>query len=161
MTEKTFNRSKATIANKAPTDELLRQFIGYSMKRAFLIIQDDMNRTLEPIGLRMMTFSTLAIVTENPGISQSLVARTLHIERSGVVVLIDELETADLIERRKVKGDRRSYALHTTSKGRKLWKSAQARVRSHETKLFSHMSRVEVAELQAKLQSVSVTVARG
>lgn len=155
MKKEPSNKSKASISETPPADTLLRQFVGYSMKRAFLLIQDDMNRTLEPLGLRMMTFSTLAIVTENPGISQTLVARTLRIERSGVVLLVDELETSDLIERRKVKGDRRSYALYTTVKGRKLWRAAQTAVKKHEEKLFEHLSEKEISEMHAKLETIS------
>lgn len=114
-----------------------------------------MNRTLQPLGLRMMTFSALAIVMENPGISQTHVARTLHIERSGVVLLVDELETNGLIQRRKVKGDRRSYALYTTAAGRKLWKTAKAAVEKHEERLFRHMGREDISGLHAMLDSIS------
>ena len=71
------------------SDQGLRQFVGYSMKRAFLDIRDDLIVTLAPLGLRVMTFSALSIVVENPDLSQSQLAQSLRIERSGVVVLVD------------------------------------------------------------------------
>lgn len=125
------------------TDKNLQQFIGYSMKRAFLIVQEDMANTLKPLGLRMMTFSSLAIIVENPDISQKYLAGALGIDRSGVVVLVDELEKEGLISREKVEGDRRSYALRASLSGQKLWKKAQSNVLAHERALFTGLSEPE------------------
>lgn len=38
------------------TDQNLRQFVGYTMKRAFLMVREDLARVLEPLGLRMTSF---------------------------------------------------------------------------------------------------------
>nr|WP_319249837.1 MarR family transcriptional regulator [uncultured Celeribacter sp.] len=136
------------------TDNNLRQFVGYNMKRAFLAVREDLSATLEPLGLRMTSFSALAIIEENPDISQSRLAEALHIERSGVVVLVDELESAELIERGRVEGDRRQYALRVTPEGSAKWRAAEVAVQGHETALFEKLSEAERETLRALLGRV-------
>ena len=133
------------------TETRLRQFVGYEMKMAYLLIQEDMTRILKPIGLRIVTFSALGIVVENPDISQTQLSHALQIERSGVVVIVDELENADLISRNKVEGDRRSYALRATLKGHNLWNRTQKRVHEHEDDILSGLSTTERETLKVLL----------
>ncbi|MBU2487235.1 MAG: MarR family transcriptional regulator [Alphaproteobacteria bacterium] len=118
----------------------LRQFVGYEMKLAYLLVHEDMMRILKPTGLRIVTFSALGIVVENPDISQTQLAQALQIERSGVVVIVDELENADLISRNRVEGDRRSYALQATLKGRNLWSRTEKQVHDHEDRILSGLN---------------------
>lgn len=145
-------RATDTAGNEEPLVQThLRQFVGYEMKLAYLLIQNDMMRVLKPTGLRIVTFSALGIVVENPDISQTQLAQALQIERSGVVVIVDELENADLISRNKVEGDRRSYALRATLKGRKLWNRTEKLVHEHEDGILSGLSAVERETLKALL----------
>ncbi|MBB4124125.1 MarR family winged helix-turn-helix transcriptional regulator [Martelella radicis] len=137
-------------------DELLRQFIGYNMKRTFLVVREDMHRVLEPLGLKVATFSVLSVVVENPDISQSQLAQALKLERSGMVVLVDALENDDHISRNRVPGDRRTYALRATPKGRRLWEKARTVVEAHEEALFGAvLNEEERALLLNLLQRVS------
>lgn len=133
------------------TETQLRQFVGYEMKMAYLLIQNDMVRILKPTGLRIVTFSALGIAVENPDISQTQLAQALQIERSGVVVIVDELENADLISRNKVEGDRRSYALRATLKGRNLWSRTEKHVHEHEDSILSGLSGAERETLKSLL----------
>ena len=144
-----------------PSDATLRQFLGYNMKRAYLQVQEDMAETLAPFGLRVGTFSALAVLIASPGISQTQLSNVLNIKRSGVVVVVDELERAGVIERTAVKGDRRSYALKVTSAGRKLWDKAEAAVQAHEARLFAGLSEDEKAQLHRLLgRAAQVAAAR-
>ena len=139
-----------------PTDMLLRQFIGYNMKRAYMPIQEDMAATLEPLGLRLGTFSALAVVMGSPGISQTQLGQVLDIKRSGVVVVVDDLEQAGAVERKPVLTDRRAHALHVTPAGKQLWTRAEAAVQAHEAALFGDLDLQE----QRMLQDLLVRVAR-
>jgi hypothetical protein len=98
-------------------DETLRSFAGYSMKRAFNVVQADLSRALEPFGLRMMTFTALILIVDNPDLSQTALAGALAMERSNLVTIIDELENSGWILRNPAPNDRRSYALHATPAG--------------------------------------------
>ena len=99
---------------KSFTDKGLRQFAGYHLKRAYNVLRSDLSRTLEPLGLRITTYSSLILIVENPGIRQSELASALDIERPNMVVIIDDLEQRGWINRERVKTDRRAYALYAT-----------------------------------------------
>lgn len=119
------------------SDAPLRQFIGYHMKRAMAVLQADLNRALKPHGLRMVTYSALAMIVKNAGLRQAQLADALAIERPNLVVILDELETAGLITRDKVPTDRRAYALNPTLRGRTLCEAATAANLADERRLLA------------------------
>ncbi|WP_146346357.1 MarR family winged helix-turn-helix transcriptional regulator [Falsiphaeobacter marinintestinus] len=118
-------------------DDTLRGFVGYHIKRAFNVIQDDLTATLKPFGLRMLTHTALILIVDNPGLSQSQLAAAMDIERSNLVVIIDELEGRELIIRDRVPNDRRAYALKATLTGRRLCEKAVAACTDHEARIFA------------------------
>lgn len=148
------SKSELTSASAQATDHLLHQFAGYRMKRAYLLIQEDLAQVLEPFGLRTGTFSALAVVMASPGISQTALSEELNIKRSGVVVVVDELERAGVLERRTVKADRRTNSLSVTRAGKRLWEKAEQAVQEHENLLFAELEPAEVAQLRQLLTKV-------
>lgn len=118
------------------SDGTLRSLHGYQIKRAFNVIQSDLNRTLKPFKLRMITYTALILIVDNPGLRQSQLAEAMDIERPNLVVIIDELERRDLILRDRLPSDRRAYALKATLAGRRLCEKAVAAVQAHEERLL-------------------------
>ncbi len=118
------------------SDAPLRQFMGYHIKRAFNVIQADLTRVLKPFELRMVSYSVLALIVENPGIRQSQLSHALAIERPNLVIVIDELEKRGLIEREKLLSDRRAYLLTATPAGRRLCDKAEKSINAHEAAVF-------------------------
>jgi DNA-binding MarR family transcriptional regulator len=100
------------------------------------------------LGLRVGTFSALAVVMGSPGISQTQLGEMLSIKRSGVVVVVDDLERLGAVERKPVLTDRRAYALHVTPAGKHLWSRAEAAVQAHEAALFDELDPQERSTLQ-------------
>ncbi|MCB1335930.1 MAG: MarR family transcriptional regulator [Maritimibacter sp.] len=139
------------------SDATLRQFTGYTMKRAFNVVQADVNAVLEEFGLRMVTYSALAIVGDNPGLSQSQLAQALAIERPNLVVIVDELEGRDLVSRDRVPTDRRTYALQLTSEGARLLARATEAVRRHEARITEGLNAEEEAILVSALKKIEAT----
>jgi DNA-binding MarR family transcriptional regulator len=135
----------------ATTGGGLEQFTGYLMKRAFNVVQADLARVLEPFGLRMLSFSTLLVVVDQPDITQTQLAQALSVERSNIVVLLDALEEAGLLTRNPVPNNRRAYALRATLAGRRLAERAREAVAAHEARLFAVLSEAEHAALRRAL----------
>lgn len=125
------------------SDKALQQFVGYHLKRAFNVIRSDLSQTLEPFGLRMITYSALALIIDNPGLRQSQLATALDIERPNLVVVIDELEQRELIVRERVPTDRRAYALQATLTGQRLCQKAIEADLAHEAELLAGISEEE------------------
>lgn len=120
-----------------PNDATLRGFVGYQMKRAFNVVQTDLAKTLKPFELRMLTYTALVLIVDNPRLSQSQLADAMDVERPNLVVIVDELEQRELIVRERVPTDRRAYALSATLKGSQLCKKAVQAVCDHE-KILLH-----------------------
>ena len=132
----------------------LRQFIGYGVKRASLVIERDLSALLREDGFRLTTFSALALVVDNPDATQTQLATALEIERSTCVVVVDELEKQGFIRRNKVEGDRRSHALRATPLGRQRLATALSRVEDHENRLFAALTAGERKMLKSLLARV-------
>ncbi len=116
-------------------DLSLRRFSGYAMKRAFNQVQADLNATLAPHGLRLVTFSALCLIDENKGLKQSELAQILGVERPNMVLIVDELDSADLIVRDRSTEDRRAYELRLTEQGEKVLAAASAAAQGHDARM--------------------------
>lgn len=127
----------------------LNGLAGYLIRQAQLWVFEDFNATLGPLQLRPVHFSILAIVAENPGLSQMALSHVLGLVRSALVPMLDGLESRGLLERAPSKTDRRSHALHLTSAGKALLERAEALVQEHEKRL---MKKVGVAGHKQLLQ---------
>lgn len=136
------------------SDETLRSFAGYAMKRTFNVVKADLARVLEPFGLRMMTFTALILIVDNPDLSQTQLAGALAIERSNLVTIIDELEKNGWIARNAAPNDRRTHALRVTPDGLTLFETAFAAAQAHEAKLLSALDDNEKSALFSALQKI-------
>jgi DNA-binding MarR family transcriptional regulator len=132
----------------------LEEFIGYNLKRAYVIVQADFRRALGEDGFAPRVFSALSLVVQYPNVTQSGLARMLGIERSGLVAIVDELERRGLLKRTHVPGDRRVQALVPTDKGAKAYAEARAAVRAHEDALLANLSGDEKATLIGLLAKI-------
>ena len=133
---------------------LLDGLVGYNLKRAYVVMHEDFRRTLGEDGLNPRAFAVLAFAVQRQGITQSEVARTLGIERSGLVAIVDELERKDLVSRTPVPGDRRVQALHATNEGQRVFAAASKAVAAHEERLLSFLSEAEKRHLLKILQTI-------
>ena len=135
-------------------DAGLSQFMGYNMKRALSVVQADLTPVLAEFGLRAVSYSALLVIVRTPGISQSDLADALHIEKSNLVQLIDDLAQRGLVTRSAVPGDRRRHALIPAEAGIALAKVATSAVQAHEDRVFAALSMVERATLVHLLRRV-------
>ena len=125
-------------------DHSLRGFLGYNIKRANLVVQAEIRATLEKSGFRTASFSALVLICDTPDMTQTQLAGALSIERSGVVLIVDDLENRDLITRNKVEGDRRTYALRATLAGMRMRDKVFAQVQAAENRLRQGLSDEEI-----------------
>ncbi|MDX5384850.1 MAG: MarR family winged helix-turn-helix transcriptional regulator [Rhodobacterales bacterium] len=135
-------------------DRALRDLVGYTMKRATNLMQADAARVLEPLGLRITTFSALSVICDNPDVTQSQLAASLNMERSNTVLIIDALEEAGLIGRHRVLTDRRSFALRATLAGTRRRRAAVAALEAHEDVMLAELGAEERATLVALLRRI-------
>jgi DNA-binding MarR family transcriptional regulator len=132
----------------------LEGFIGYNLKRAYVIVRADFRRVLGDDGFSPRAFSALTLVVQFPDVTQTGLAKMLGVERSGLVAIVDDLERRGLVRRGTVKGDRRAQALLPTAAGRRALADATAAVRAHEDALFDGFTAEERATLLTLLRRI-------
>ena len=97
----------------------------------------------------------LRILAMTPAITQQSLAKTLGIVPSRLVALIDEMESAGLVERRANRDDRRRYELHLTEKGRAMLENIGRVAREHSQELLSALSAEEQRQMANMLQRIA------
>lgn len=135
----------------------LEDLVGYNLKRAYIVVQNDFREVLGKDGLSGRVFSALSLVVKFPNITQSELARMIGIERSGLVAIVDELEERGYLRRAAVPGDRRVQALVPTDAGRQAYAHAISVVRAHEDNLLAGLSSKEKATLLELLKKIRKT----
>lgn len=135
--------SNSTEQQSWHSDEELRQFVGYQLKRTFNAMKADLSQVLEPVGLRMTTYSTLVLIEANPGIRQSELSQILSMERPNMVLVLDDLEQRGWITRERLETDRRAYALKVTLSGKRVCDKAKTDNLSAEEKRLDNLDAKE------------------
>jgi DNA-binding MarR family transcriptional regulator len=133
---------------------ILRDSIGFRLRRVQLEVMGDAIAALAPLGLRPAQFSILALIAANPELPQSKLSAALSIRRPNFVAMLDELESRGLTRRCVSSGDRRINTLALTAKGQRLLQRASDLHETHESRLTERLSideRAELARLLAKL----------
>ncbi|WP_131854704.1 MarR family transcriptional regulator [Bosea sp. BK604] len=106
-----------------------------------------MTARIRALGLSIPQFDLLSTLTEREGISQSELAERLYVTKGNVSGLVDRLVQAGLVERRAIAGDRRSYAMHLTSEGRRLAEAGIATQRDYVATTLGKLPATDLAEL--------------
>ncbi len=133
---------------------ILTNLIGFHLRQAQIAVFRDFAETMGALDITPGLFAVLVLAESNPGFKQSELARAVHLDRSTVVSVVDNLERRGLLERRAVAHDRRSNALRLTGAGVKLLKTLKRRVAEHEKRLARNLDAGERATLVALLQRI-------
>jgi DNA-binding MarR family transcriptional regulator len=118
---------------RSTTDGSLTDGVGFLLARASGLFARAGNAALAPFGLRVRSYSVLLLACEaRDGISQRDLAGVLGLDPSQVVLLVDDLASAGLVERRTSPSDRRTKLVAATEKGHALRVRAVAAVAAVE-----------------------------
>lgn len=123
------------------------QRVWFRVMRLHQRMLGQMTVRIRALGLSIPQFDLLSTLTEGEGISQSELAERLYVTKGNVSGLVDRLVQAGLVERRAIAGDRRSYAMHLTSEGRRLAEAGIAAQRDFVSGTLGKMPKAELAEL--------------
>jgi DNA-binding MarR family transcriptional regulator len=130
---------------------------------AFLLVQLGFHaarlyeKRLAPLGIEPRHVGLLRSVAAVEGQSQQALGEMLHIPKSRMVWLVDDLEEHGLVERRRNPTDRRAYALYLTPTGRRRLGEAMEISAQHEAELLADLQPDERGQLIALLRRVAAT----
>lgn len=153
---------RPTPAETTPAGQLeearLHYVLGYQLAQASIVTNGIFTELIgEPLALRPVEYTLLALIAENPGGSQARLARAMAVTSPNITIWVDRLEKRALVRRRQSRSDRRLQTLEATPKGQALAREATERIlhaERQELKCLSAGERLILVELLHKIACV-------
>jgi DNA-binding MarR family transcriptional regulator len=111
----------------------------------------DLNRELQPHGLRSRHYSVLVLTAGSVGRTQRELSVLLGVDPSGIVAIVDDLEREGLVRREASAGDRRTRLVVTTEAGRERLAEVEPAARRLDETLLTTLDHSEREVLRALL----------
>lgn len=129
----------------------LKQKLGFRLRLAERATYRDF---LAEVGITPVQYSLLALVADNEGLSQGVLGLALNLDRATTMAIMNKLEHAGWIERRRSSQDRRRYAMFLTPKGDKQIKELEVLVCSSDDGFKQRLSDAELEQLVMLLEKI-------
>ncbi|MER7817583.1 MarR family winged helix-turn-helix transcriptional regulator [Streptomyces sp. NPDC096153] len=139
----------AEVTESDPLDRL-----GFLLARNGAIANSRVHHAFESCGLAARQGTTLMLLGKSGFMSQQALAAALSVDPSVMVAILNDLESARLVERRRDPSDRRRHIVAITEAGRRQLARAQEAVAEVEQGLFADLTPEEVAALRGLLARV-------
>ncbi|MEU6709338.1 MarR family winged helix-turn-helix transcriptional regulator [Streptomyces wuyuanensis] len=139
----------AEVTESDPLDRL-----GFLLARNGAIANSRVHHAFETCGLAARQGTTLMLLGRSGFMSQQALAAALSVDPSVMVAILNDLESARLVERRRDPSDRRRHIVAITEAGRRQLAKAQEAVAEVEQGLFADLTPDEVAALRGLLARV-------
>jgi DNA-binding MarR family transcriptional regulator len=137
--------------------ELLAWEIGetaHVLRRAF-------DRRAAAMGVTRAQWRVLAHLERKPGQRQVELADRLDVEPITLCRIVDRLEEAGLVDRRRDPGDRRAWQLYLTTAAEPLIVKLHQMADEHSGEAFAGLAKDTIAEIRRSLATVRANVGGG
>ncbi|WP_436763296.1 MarR family winged helix-turn-helix transcriptional regulator [Streptosporangium sp. V21-05] len=106
-------------------------------------------------GMTLWGYTVLVAVVEAPARTQLALAQAVSVDKSKLVLILDELEDAGLVRRRPDPADRRARIIEATPEGDHALKAARADIETIENQLLADLAPSARTTLQSALQHLA------
>ena len=113
----------------------LGSWVGFNLRMAQESAFQAFSRRSQKIGESPGRFATLTLIARNPGISQTELSHANGRDKSSVTPVVEDLVRRGLVERKRMRADRRTYRLNVTAAGKKTLTQLTRCARRHELNL--------------------------
>jgi DNA-binding MarR family transcriptional regulator len=146
---------------QAPTlPDSLTHWPGYVLAFIAERATERFERALARQKIRTKHASVLAVIDAEGPMSQRALCRTLRIDKSPMVGLVDDLERLGLAERRRSDADRRVQDIHLTDRGRATVDRIRQLADEENERLFGTLDDDQREQLHGLLLQVAEATAR-
>jgi MarR family transcriptional regulator, lower aerobic nicotinate degradation pathway regulator len=144
-------RSSQPALQQSPTTTDLAEFPGHQIRRLQQIAVAIFLQETEMYGITPVQCAAMITVSDNSGMDQRTLARTIGFDTSTIAGVIDRLEARGLVRRSMSTLDARVRLIMLTEKGRALLDSAMPAVVRAQHRMLSPLSRAERSEFMRML----------
>ena len=119
----------------------LERWVGFNLRMAQEHAFEAFSRRSQEIGESPGRFATLTLIARNPGISQTELSHANGRDKSSLTPVVEDLVRRGLVERKRMREDRRTYRLNLTPAGKRTLTMLTRCARRHERVLDSIIGR--------------------
>jgi DNA-binding MarR family transcriptional regulator len=130
---------------------------GFLLAKAHHLLHVRSNAVIASDRLTIKHFGCLTVIADEGPLSQQLLSARMLVDRTTMVAIVDELEQAGFVERRRNPDDRRAYALEATKPGRAWLAEKRDALRAAQDEVLSVLSAAERRALVRSLQRLLVS----
>ena len=134
--------------------DILPGLLGYNVRRAQIELWRDFGATVAGGEIRPGLFSMMLLIGANPGIAQIDLANQLGVDKASIVALIDRLENAGWVQRKRSTEDRRRQEIFMTPAGTKKMTQLKREVQDHDNKFCALYTPEELRKFLEFLQRI-------
>jgi DNA-binding MarR family transcriptional regulator len=110
----------------------LAYWVGFNLRMAQESAFQAFSRRSLEIGESPGRFATLTLIAGNPGISQTELSQAAGRDKSSLTPVVEDLVRRGMVERQRMRDDRRAYRLKVTAVGKKTLNQLTRCARRHE-----------------------------
>ena len=136
----------------------LDHWVGFNLRMAQEATFQAFSRRSLAIGQSPGRFATLTLIARNPGISQTALSLAAGRDKSSLTPVVEDLVRRGLIERKRMRDDRRVYRLNLTAAGKKTLTELTRCARRHERNLDAIIGRNERKRFIAILKKIAAGI---
>lgn len=127
-------------------------FLGFLVYRAHQQAAAVFRHALEPVGLTPPQFAVLALLSTEDGQRQTTLCERGAVDPNTMVGIVDRLEAAGLVARRRDPQDRRAYLVRLTPKGRRTFMDCVPLRHAASAEMWAALSPAERGRLRNLLR---------
>nr|WP_166175411.1 MarR family transcriptional regulator [Altererythrobacter segetis] len=132
--------------------------IGYLLADNSRLARWAFDQQVREIGVTGPQARLLLILNRRPGENQGFYAEQLEVEPITLCRMVDRLEEAGMVERRRDPSDRRAWQLHLTAKSQKIVAKLQLRVDALVDDMLCGLTPEEREEFARLLKTVGTNL---
>ncbi len=139
---------------EVPTPSSMDHVLDLHLRLAQGAVQRRFSDIFSDLGITQTQLTTMILIAENPGTSQSDIGRTLQMDRATVMGIINRLEGRGLIARGQSPTDKRRQTLEITEAGSAMLAMSRERSAELGNWLKERFSEAEFHMLAALLKRI-------
>src|SRR5476651_59848 len=136
----------------------LAYWVGFNLRMAQEAAFQSFSRRSQEIGESPGRFATLTLIARNPGISQTELSQAAGRDKSSLTPVVEDLVRRGLVERKRMRADRRTYRLNVTPAGKKTLTMLTRCGRRHERVLDGIIGRRDRKRFLQILKKIAAEV---
>jgi DNA-binding MarR family transcriptional regulator len=151
MTANLTEPSRLSGAPCEPLPAVLATRVGFLLNRSAMRIRQMTEEALAPLNIFPKHYGLMAVIKANGPTTQQAISDVLKVDRTTMVLLVDDAESRDIVIRNPHPTDRRCHLLSLSENGCRVYDEASRLVKKVENRFFSVLKKQEKDQLIALL----------